>query len=259
MTAPDTIELDTPALRLRGALAPWDIAVFRFPVAQIAEIEVKNPSQAALDYAPVREWMDRQGVRILSCRLPHDRLGESMFLESQGLRFVEMVIHPRLAKLDSRQFAADTLTISAATADDLPGLEAIAEHAFHFERYHIDPRLDKRLGDLRYARWVRNSFTHPTQRLLKVEDGAKLIAMFVVERKSPAQIYWHLNAIAPEWQGEGYGKRVWREMLRRHQAEGATEVATTISARNAPVLGLYAGLQFGFLPPEMTFHWVREA
>jgi ribosomal protein S18 acetylase RimI-like enzyme len=258
MNAADTIELATPALRLRCGLVPWDIAAFGFPVAQITEIEVKDASQAAHDYAPMHEWMDRQGVRILSCRLPHDRLCESMFLESQGLRFVEMVIHPRLTKLDSRQYPADTLTISSATVDDLPGLEAIAEHAFHFERYHVDPRLDTRLGDLRYARWVRNSFTHPTQCLLKVEDGAKLVAMFVVERQSSEKVYWHLNAIAPEWQGQGYGKRVWREMLRRHQAEGAIEVATTISARNAPVLGLYAGLQFSFLPPDMTFHWVRE-
>ncbi|MBN1611276.1 MAG: GNAT family N-acetyltransferase [Polyangiaceae bacterium] len=259
MTVSDSIKVATPALHLLCGLVPWDIEVFGFPVAQITELEVFDAARAARDYAPIRGWLERQEVRVLSCRLPHDRLRESMFLEAQGLRFVEMVIHPKLAKLESREFPADTLNIAPATADDLPGLVAIGERAFHFERYHVDPRLDPRLGDKRYARWVRNSFQHPTQRLLKIEDGSDLVAMFVVERRSPEAVYWHLTAIAPEWQGKGYGKRVWRAMLRRHREDGASEVVTTISARNSPVLGLYATLGFSFLPPDMTFHWVREA
>jgi len=259
MSLSDSIELATPAIRLRCELAPWDIAVFRFSVAQITALQVAEPQQAASSYAAVTEWLQQQSVRIVSCRLPHDRLRESMFLESQGFRFVEMVIHPLITKLESRQFPSDTLSISSATAEDLPGLEAIAENAFRCERYHVDPRLDPRLSDRRYAQWVRNSFAHSTQCLLKVEDKEKLVGMFVVERVSSERVYWHLTAIAPECQGRGYGKRVWREMLRRHQAEGATEVATTISARNSRVLGLYAGLQFGFLPPDMTFHWVCES
>ena len=233
--------------------------MFGFPVAQIVEIEVIDANQAARDYCAVTSWLNRQNVRILSCRLSHDRLRESMFLESLGLRFVEMVIHPRLTKVESREFPTDTLTISAASAEDVPDIEAIAERAFHFERYHVDPRLSPRLGDLRYRRWVRNSYAHATQRLLKIEDSSDLVAFFVVERLADDQVYWHLTAIAPEYQGKGYGKRVWQAMLRRHQAEGIREVRTTISARNSPVLSLYSKLQFSFLPPEMTFHWVRES
>ncbi|MBK8535842.1 MAG: hypothetical protein IPL59_12375 [Candidatus Competibacteraceae bacterium] len=46
-------------------------------------------------------------------------------------------------------------------------------------------------------------------------------------------------------------------MLRYHQERGQDVVMTTISARNVSVLNLYTKLNFRFLPPEMTFHWVR--
>jgi RimJ/RimL family protein N-acetyltransferase len=181
-----------------------------------------------------------------------------MFLEAHGFRFIEMVLHPRLAGLSALALPADDLKIIAADAADLPGLVAIAEHAFTHERYHVDPRLDPRLGDQRYGRWVSNSLGHEMQRLLKVLDGERLIALFVVEAISSQSVYWHLTAISPCWQGQGYGRRVWQAMLRRHQAEGCESVTTTISARNTPVLNLYAQLGFRFLPPEMTFHWISS-
>jgi RimJ/RimL family protein N-acetyltransferase len=179
-----------------------------------------------------------------------------MFLEAQGFRFIEMVLHPRLAGLSALALPEDDLQIVPADAADLPGLVAIAEHAFIHERYHVDPRLDPRLGDRRYGRWVRSSLAHPTQRLLKVLDAERLIALFLVEKRTDGSAYWHLTAIAPSWQGQGYGRRVWQAMLRRHQVEGCESVTTTISARNTPVLNLYAQLGFRFLPPEMTFHWI---
>jgi RimJ/RimL family protein N-acetyltransferase len=179
-----------------------------------------------------------------------------MFLEAHGFRFIEMVLHPRLAGLSALALPEDDLQIMPAGAADLPGLVAIAEQAFTHERYHVDPRLDPRLGDRRYGRWVRSSLDHPTQRLLKVLDAERVIALFLVEKRTDGSAYWHLTAIAPEWQGQGYGRRVWQAMLRRHQAEGCESVTTTISARNTPVLNLYAQLGFRFLPPEMTFHWL---
>ena len=134
----------------------------------------------------------------------------------------------------------------------------IAERAFSHERYHIDPRLDPHFGNIRYSRWVKNSLNHPRQRLLKVVDGEHIVALFITESRENNSVCWHLTAISPSWQGRGYGQRVWRAMLRHHREEGQDCVITTISARNVAVLNLYAKLDFRFLPPEMTFHWVRE-
>lgn len=231
---------------------------FGFPVAQIDQIEVIDPAATLEDYRQFQQWLDAGRIRIASCRLPHDRLRESIFLESRGFRFIEMVLHPKIEKLQTLDIPSDDLVIVPALESDLTAMRDIAERAFGHERYHIDPRLDPHLGDARYGRWVQNSFAHPRQRLLKVVQGDHIVALFIVESGENRSVYWHLTAIAPGWQGRGYGRRVWRAMLRHHQAEGRDSVMTTISARNVPVLNLYAKLDFRFLPPEMTFHWVRE-
>ncbi len=252
------LTLSTTHLRLRCQPVPWDRQAFGFPVAQLVDLQVGDLRAAASDYQTVREWLHDQDIRILSCRLPHDQLRESMFLEDQGLRFVEMVLHPQLSALDRLSLPPDSLTITEAGPADLPALETIAGAAFRHERYHVDPRLDPRLGDVRYVRWVRNTIGHPLQRLLQVQDDSRLVAFFIVEVDGE-EAYWHLTAVAPEWQGQGYGRRAWQAMLHRHQCEGAKRICTTISASNTRVLNLYARLGFGFQPPSMTFHWVRDA
>lgn len=250
--------VDTPNLRLSAQLAPWDSVIHGNPVGQIQHIEVLNERDSVVDYAQYENWRDAQNVGLVSCRISHDRLRESMFLEQKGFRFIEMVLHPRLDGLQQWQTEIDTLLITPAEASDLESLQDIAQHAFGFERFHVDPRLNPRLGDQRYGRWVKNSLNHESQRLIKVLDGERLIAFFVIECGKDQSVYWHLTAVAPKWQGQGYGRRAWRAMLQYHKMEGYHAVATTISARNTPVLNLYSQLQFRFTPPEMTFHWLRE-
>lgn len=254
----DDFSLSSPCLRLRAQFVSWDEDAFGYPVAQIQDLEVIDSQGAMRDYAEFQVWLDSEQVRIVSSRLSHDRLRESMFLESNGFRFIEMVLHPVLENLQSLSIPQDDLLVALAQQPDLPLLEDIAEHAFHHERYHVDPRLNPRIGDLRYRRWVGNSLGHPLQRLLKITDGERLVALFLVEARADRSAYWHLTAVSPTWHGTGYGQRVWRTMLRYHQAQGCQSLMTTISARNVAVLNLYAKLGFRFRPPEMTFHWIRE-
>jgi RimJ/RimL family protein N-acetyltransferase len=250
--------LSSASLRLRAQSVPWDREVFGFAVAEIRDLQVIDSQRALRDYADFQDWLDVGQVRIVSSRLPHDQLRESMFLEANGFRFVEMVLHPTLQNLQSLNIPQDDLLVTLADVSDLSSLQDIAEHAFRHERYHVDPRLDPRLGDLRYGRWVKSSLGHPVQRLLKITDGERLVALFLVESRDDRSAYWHLTAVSPTWQGTGYGYRVWQAMLRYHQTQGCESLMTTISARNVAVLNLYAKLGFRFRPPEMTFHWVRE-
>jgi len=258
MTSPaDSFEYAGPGLKLNADVVEWDTAAFGFPVAQIETISLLNNSSASLDYEQFRQWRDTKNIRIVSCRLPQDQLAESMFLESMNFRFVEMVVQPTLTGLQGLELSGDGLTISSPQDSDLEQLRTIAETSFRYERYHVDPRVDSRLADKRYGRWVTNSFSHPTQRLLKITDGGRTIAFFIVEEKQDPGIYWHLTAVAPQWQGKGYGKRVWKAMLSYHQQQGIDSVSTLISVRNVAVLNLYAKLGFRFQSPAMTLHWVR--
>jgi RimJ/RimL family protein N-acetyltransferase len=250
-------EFCADALTLRANIVSWDSDAFGVPVAQISDVRVRDASAAIRDYGAFRSWLDAWDVRIASARLPHDRLRESMFLEAHDFRFVEMVLHPTIENLQGLAIPPHGLTVTAAEDSDLPSLRSLAENVFRHERFHVDPRLDPKIGDLRYGRWVQNSLGHPVQRLLKIEDADQLVALFLVEHKADRSAYWHLTGVSPACQGRGYGHRVWQSMLRYHQKAGCVRLTTTISARNVAVLNLYAKLGFRFLPPDMTFHWVR--
>ena len=92
--------IDTAALRLEWAEAPWDTAVFGHPVVQVSRIEARTGASAA-DLAPFVAACEVGGVGLASCRLPHDRLRESMLLEEVGFRFIEMVFQPEFGDLQS--------------------------------------------------------------------------------------------------------------------------------------------------------------
>lgn len=250
-------EVDTPHLTLSWVEAPWDSAVFGYPVLQINELEVRDKGAQA-DMAAFETARDRLGAGLVSCRLGCEKLRESMLLETHGFRFVEMLYQPELEDLqDCRLDDEAGLEVSRATVADVPVIEGIAGSAFRNERFHVDPRLDPSLGDERYRSWTRNALGHPSQRLSAVRDGERLVAFFVTETQPDGTCYWHLNAVAPDAQGRGYGRRAWLAMLTEARSNGAVRVRTAIVARNHRVLNLYASLGFRFPEPLMTFHWVR--
>ena len=251
--------VDTSQLLLKWIEAPWDTSLFGYPVAQITAIEVRG-AEASDDLAAFEETRDGCGIGLVSCRLDHDRLVESMLLEDHGFRFIEMVYQPELDRWPPPDAIPDSpLQVELAGDEDLPAVLDIAGHAFRSERFHIDPRLDPAIGDQRYRNWARSSLRHSSQQLYVIHDRSRPVAFFVTELQTDGTCYWHLTAVAPDAQGQGYGRRAWLAMLRLAQDQGATRVQTCIAARNHRVLNLYARLGFRFPPPLMTFHWVRPA
>ena len=250
--------IDTSHLRLGWSEAPWDSVLFGFPVLQIGLIEVRGPAAEA-DFAAFETCRDRMQSGLVSCRLSHDRLKESMLIEARGFRFIEMVYHPEMNDLQTKDLGAATeLKVFRADNFDLPIVQEIAGHAFHNERFHVDPRLDSHIGDQRYRNWATSSFSHPRQELYCIRDAQRVLAFFVTEMLADGTCYWHLNAVAPDAQGKGFGALAWRAMLHKARDAGAKRVRSCIAARNHRVLNLYGRLGFRFLPPEMTFHWVKE-
>lgn len=250
--------VDTAALCLKWIRAPWDEAVCPFPVMQIERIEVRGPA-AREDMRAFEDERARIGAGLVSCRLAHDKLDESMLLEVFGFRFIEMVYAPQLdlTGVDA-SIMDDELTIARATPEQMPALLEIAGSAFQNERFKMDPRLDPAISDRRYRNWVATTPAHPRQQLMVISDRDRLIAFFIVELRPDGTCYWHLNAVAPDAQGQGYGRRVWWNMALHARRMGAQRVLTSVVARNTRVLSLYARLGFTLPAPAMTFHWVRE-
>lgn len=250
-------QIESTALRLTWSEATWDQVVCGFPVIQITDIQVLGAG-AEDGLRRFEGRRDEIGAGLVSCRLPHDRLRESMLLEDRGFRFIEMLYQPEL----SLNFAIPdfiALDVVRAREEDLPELSEIARTAFRSERFLMDHRLDPLISDRRFQNWVASSLSHPSQELHVVSEGGRRVAFFVTEQLSDGTCYWHLNAVAPNAQGQGLGRRAWMSMIRQAQRAGAHRVRTSIAARNFRVLNLYARLGFHFPSPQMTFHWVRES
>lgn len=253
-----TDQVNSGSLRMTWSRAPWDEVVCGYPVLQVTHMQVLG-ADAARDISAFERARDEVGAGLVSCRLPHDCLRESMLLEDHGFRFIEMMYQPEIAlsgfPVDVQE---NELSVSRATDDDMPFLLEVARTAFRNERFWMDPRIARGVSDKRYQNWVASSQQHASQELHVVRDMGQTIAFFVLEVMSDGICYWHLTALAPGAQGKGYGRRVWSAMLEYAARRGARRVRTSIAARNVRVLNLYAGLGFRFLPPTMTLHWVRR-
>lgn len=256
----ENFRICSESLVVEAREAPWDTAVFNYAVVQIDRLDVKNAGMAREEFLSFKDWVHSNDVGLVSCRLSCKHMAESMLLEDNEFKFIEAILHPVCTRLANFKDAVDTqLVIERPAEADLPELVLIAECAFTNERYYVDPRVDTAISGKRYGRWVVSAFFHATQQLLKVVHENKIVAFFIVERLSDQSVYWHLTAVNPQYQGKGYGRRVWLAMLARHHRENAVSVRTTIAARNVPVLNLYSSLNFRFAPPDMTFHWVKKS
>lgn len=252
------LSIEHKGFKLEACLVPWDTDVFGFSIAQITHLNIEDASQASVGFEALFQWADMNDIRMISCRLSHDQFIASFLLEQYGFKFIEMVLHPFIENLQSINLSEQDFQIRHVPTSEVTMVQDLAKKCFAHERFHADPRLSTALADERYGRWVKNSHASSNQILLKIEDNHQIIAFFVIENLSENEVYWHLTAVSPEFQGRGYGFKTWLAMLGKHKADGFSQVSTTISARNSRVLNLYSHLQFRFLPPEMTFHWLAE-
>jgi ribosomal protein S18 acetylase RimI-like enzyme len=246
--------IDSPAILLRYHRTPWDDPFFLGNTASISAITVRCQNGAAREFAHFQTWCEDNDVRLVSCRLPHEQLVESGFLEAHGFRFIELNYRPVRGGLGA--FAADPeIIVESTTSGDEATIIAIASRAFTTGRMHLDPRIGPTVGDRRYAVWAANAFRNPKQSVLTMRMAERIIGFLVVEKPAPDRRFWSLISLAPGLVGQGLGRRAWRTLLAFHATEGVTEVSTSISSHNIAVFNLYVSLGFRFPPPDTTLHW----
>jgi len=243
-----------PTLDLEYHLCPWDRPILGLESASISSLTLRKDERGAQEFGIFRQWCAENKVKLVSCRMPHDDISGIGFLEGQGFRFIELNYHPRRNGLND--FRADRLVdFRKVSQEDEDGLVALARETFDFGRFHADPMIGARLGNMRYAAWMRNAFRAPHQSVLEFLFEGHRIGFAVVEAPSPTERFWSLIGLAASHRGRGLGRRIWNALLAYHCVEGVRSVSTSISSLNVPVLNLYAALGFRFPAPTVTLHW----
>ena len=236
----------------------WDHKALGYPVASIDVIKVDDEGRADEEFKRFNDWLDQEEIKLVSCRLPHDEMRTIMFLENQRFKFIEMVLHPIIHIIESKPSGNRDLVVDAVGPHEIDLVASMAESAFGYERYHIDPRVNSSSADVRYGSWVKSVPYQKSQILVKISDHEDILGFFIIERVSDDVFYWHLTALNPEFTGKGLGMGVWSAVLLYCKELGAKSIQTTISARNSAVLNIYSRLSSRFGPPEVTLHWVRD-
>jgi len=236
-------------------LVPWDTDILGYPVAEIEHLEVIDVQRAGYQFSFFTDWCDSQKIQFCSCRIRHDQLTESFFLQQHCFRFVEINYSPELRDLDQLKLPSDPIVVELAHAEDQESLGQMAGRIFEHGRFHQDPTLGPEIGNERYKIWLLNSFSNPDQSVFKCIDGDEIVGFFVVEYPGKSRCHWSLIGLAPGLGGRGMGTRVWQAMMRFHQDEGMNSIVTSISSHNPAVFNLYIKLGFRFPLPRVTFHW----
>ena len=104
-------KIHTNALTLEYFLVPWDTEILEQPVAEIRHLEVRESTAAARDYFAFTAWCGEHAITFSNCRIAHDQVIESMFLQAQGFRFIELNYRPRMNKVQELELPDDEIII----------------------------------------------------------------------------------------------------------------------------------------------------
>jgi RimJ/RimL family protein N-acetyltransferase len=249
------LKIRSDSLIMDYFLVPWDTEITGWPVAEISRFEIVDLAIAKNHYSKFSDWCESQSIELCSCRINHDRLIESNFLQENGFRFIELNYRPELLMLQKLLFSSDPIKIEVALHADQDELAQMAGKIFQHGRFHQDPSIGSEIGNKRYETWLRNSFSNPTQSVYKCLIDEQIVAFFVVEYSKNKHVHWSLIGLAPGHEGRGIGTRVWQAMMQFHKNEGMASIGTSISSHNIAVLNLYVKLGFRFPLPQASFHW----
>ena len=198
MNPTDETRFERAGTILECSLVPWDSEIFGFPVAQVSRFELGGETESAEVLEAFEGWCAIRDAHLISCRLDHTRLPESMALEELGFRFVEIVYGPRFDAFEGIAAPKHEIRVAEAAEADLARIGEVAYSAFATGRFLLDQRLPPELSRRRYSSWVTTSFASTRQAVLKAEIDGHLVGFFIVERRPDESVYWHLTAVAPD-------------------------------------------------------------
>lgn len=252
--------LRLPSAQIEWYLVPWDSEIMGFPVGQICGFELFEGYDSDLLAEALYTSLSHEDLILVNIRLPVNCLEKTIILEKAGFRFIEITYKPHFSDLLNWEPASieSEVEIIPATPGCLPQIRKIAECAFTHERFHVDPRLNPELGNIRYGNWAEKAYYNPVQSLYAFKDNDAIMGFFVTENLSEKHVYWHLTALAPSYQKRGLGGTVWEKMMHLHQQQGFSQITTCITARNLSAMNLYRKLNFRFTKLEMGFHFLAN-
>jgi len=236
------------------ALLPWDEAAFGFPVAEFRlGPEPPKADDIHLFRETLFDFCRRTRSELISVRVPASDTVLIALLLQASFAYLDFSLLTTLPDLKPDSLPNAQFTLRQADPADHEAIYKICDCAFHFGRYHTDPRFPRELANRRYVQWMRRALSgsDPGDFVFVVGKPGKVSAfMHVALHESTADL--RLGAAAP---GIPVGFWLYAGATRSASALGAKTVVSGISAANIQSLQMFSALGFRFSRPEVILHW----
>jgi len=210
---------------------PWDSAVFGMDCFEIIRADSATLSHAA-------ETAGHYTVKV-------DPLADKQLLHQYGFYYTDTLIEPACARGKWRPEPDPLASVDHSVA--LDALLPMCEHSFLHGRFHRDFKLPPTLADARYKQWLGQLYS--AKHVLGLRYAGQLAGFMACNNG-----HLLLHTIDSSHRGRGLAKGLWIAAICELFNTGHTEVRSSISAGNMPVLNLYASLGFRFEHPVDIYH-----
>ncbi|MDQ6972544.1 MAG: GNAT family N-acetyltransferase [Mariprofundaceae bacterium] len=220
--------------------SPWDTDVFGKACYEITDL-----SEDGLAGAVARPG--HYTVKI-------DPLADKGPLHRHGFYYTDTLLEPvcRPGQLVSYPHSAVAIDKAVQLAD----VQNICSHAFAYGRFHRDFNLPREQADQRYVQWLGQM--HAEGHVLGLLYEGELSGFVAFHMDADACASLLLHALNESFRGRGLAKFLWSAVCDYLFAQGASELKSSISAANLPVLNLYSSLGFRFTHAVDTYHCLSE-
>jgi RimJ/RimL family protein N-acetyltransferase len=241
----------------RIAILPWDEQIFGFAVADL-ELGAELPAvdELRLFRQELERFCSRTKVQLVSTRMSGDDTAAIALFADAGFVVVDFSLTATLQPLKQSSLPRRRFSVRTAVPEDHASICRLAGNAFHFGRYHTDPRFPRDLANARYVQWMRTALkgTDPTDIVFVLGSPGEVVGfMDVVVRNRHADL--RLGAVDPERASGLAGFSLYVETLRALLELGTKSVSAKIAAANTRAMNIYSALGFQFSRPEVVLHW----
>lgn len=212
---------------------------------------------AELSMREVDAIANRQGIAMVSTRVHGANFGRIHALEANGFQLMDTLVYFAcdLRRLSPADYPAE---IGPLRSDEIDAVEEVAAKAFcgFAGHFHTDPRLAKRDADAAYAQWGRTVAMSATDSnpVYVARYDARVTGFIALAARSNGQQEIVLNAVHPEWQGQGIYNSLLRFAVAKAAQSGIQRLLISTQLTNYHVQRVWC--RNGFLPMSSfyTFH-----
>ncbi len=190
-------------------------------------------------------------------RIDPDRIDLVRELGAAGFYVVDTsVLLARAGTGDAMPRGADAVAVADARPEHHASALDIAEHAFRWSRFHLDPLIDRADADRVKREWIRSYVEgRRGERLLIATDGGRVVGFLaVLAADTPAGSVRTIDliAVSPDAQGRGVGTALVSAFVGRYADRDRLEVGT--QAANLGSIALYERCGFRVARARLVLH-----